>query len=111
WYATLFAHLVRLPVTFFERRYFGEIMSRFESAETIQRTLTNNFIEALLDGIISLLMLAVMFIYSAKLALVVVMSVLLYALLRNIAYRPLRGSTDEQITSMPRQQSPLIKTR
>jgi len=110
WYANLFSHLVRLPVTFFERRYFGEIMSRFESAETIQRTLTNNFIEALLDGIISLLMLAVMFIYSAKLALVVVMSVLLYALLRNIAYRPLRGSTEEQITRMARQQTHFIET-
>src|SRR5215472_12698590 len=110
WYANLFAHLVRLPVTFFEKRYFGDIMSRFESAETIQRTLTNNFIEALLDGIISVFMLAVMFLYSRKLALVVVISVVLYALLRNIAYRPLRGSTEEQITRMARQQTHFIET-
>jgi len=34
----------------FEKRYFGDIMSRFEGAEAIQRTLTNNFIEALLDA-------------------------------------------------------------
>ncbi|HEY6251784.1 MAG TPA: peptidase domain-containing ABC transporter [Candidatus Angelobacter sp.] len=110
WYANLFAHLIRLPVSFFEKRYFGDIMSRFESAENIQRTLTNNFIEALLDGIISIFMLVVMFIYSRKLAMVVVISVLLYALLRNIAYRPLRGSMEDQITRMARQQTHFIET-
>lgn len=110
WYANLFAHLIRLPVSFFEKRYFGDIMSRFESAENIQRTLTNNFIEALLDGMISIFMLVVMFIYSRELALVVVISVLLYALLRNIAYRPLRGSMEDQITRMARQQTHFIET-
>lgn len=110
WYANLFAHLVRLPVSFFEKRYFGDIMSRFDSAENIQRTLTNNFIEALLDGMISILMLGVMFIYSRKLALLVLLSVLLYALLRNIAYQRLRETMEEQIISMARQQTHFIET-
>jgi ATP-binding cassette subfamily B protein RaxB len=110
WYANLFAHLVRLPVTFFEKRYFGDIMSRFDSAENIQRTLTNNFIEALLDGIISLLMLGVMFIYSRKLAMIVFLSVLLYALLRNIAYQRLRETMEEQIVSTAKQQTHFIET-
>ncbi len=110
WYANLFAHLVRLPVSFFEKRYFGDIMSRFESAETIQRTLTNNFIEALLDGVISILMLGVMVLYSRRLAFIVLLSVLLYALLRNIAYRRLRGSMEEQIVSMAKQQTHFIET-
>lgn len=110
WYANLFAHLIRLPVSFFEKRYFGDIMSRFESAENIQRTLTNNFIEALLDGTISIFMLVVMFVYSRRLALVVMISVVLYALLRNLAYRPLRGSMEEQITRMAKQQTHFIET-
>lgn len=110
WYANLFSHLVRLPVAFFEKRYFGDIMSRFEGAEAIQRTLTNNFIEALLDGIISIFMLAVMFLYSPRLALVVLASVLLYVLLRNIAYRPLRTSMEEQIMSSAKQQTYFLET-
>jgi ATP-binding cassette subfamily B protein RaxB len=110
WYANIFSHLVRLPVSFFEKRYFGDIMSRFESAEAIQRTLTNNFIEALLDGIISIFVLAVMFFYSRKLALVVVVSVLLYAILRNVAYRPLRGVMEDQIIRMAKQQTFFIET-
>src|SRR5262245_17914903 len=110
WYTNIFSHLVRLPVSFFERRYFGDIMSRFDGAETVQRTLTNNFVEAVLDGAISVFMLAVMFIYSGKLAVIVVVTVLLYVILRNLAYRPLRGMTEEQIIRMAQQQSFFIET-
>lgn len=110
WYARIFAHLVRLPVSFFEKRYFGDIMSRFEGAEAIQRTLTNNFIEAVLDGIISIFVLAVMLFYSLKLALVVVASVALYVALRHAAYGRLRGFTEEQIIRTARQQSYFIET-
>src|SRR6266700_777413 len=110
WYAKIFSHLVRLPVSFFEKRYFGDIMSRFESAEAIQRTLTNNFIEALLDGLVSIFVLAVMFFYSRKLTLIVMISVVLYVALRNFAYLPLRRSMEEQIISLSKQQTFFIET-
>jgi ATP-binding cassette subfamily B protein RaxB len=110
WYANLFSHMVRLPVSFFEKRYFGDILSRFDGAEAIQRTLTNNFIETLLDGLISVFMLAVMFLYSRKLALVVILSVLLYLALRNFAYLPLRKAMEEQIMRLSKQQTFLIET-
>ncbi|HEY7403619.1 MAG TPA: peptidase domain-containing ABC transporter [Candidatus Angelobacter sp.] len=110
WYANLFTHMLRLPVSFFEKRYFGDIMSRFEGAEAIQRTLTNNSIEAVLDGLISVFVLGVMFLYSAKLALIVVASVALYIALRNLAYMPLRKSMEEQIIRLAKQQGFLIET-
>ncbi len=110
WYANIFSHLVRLPVSFFEKRYFGDILSRFEAAESIQRTLTNNFIESLLDGIISVSILVVMFIYSRELAVVVTLGVLLYVGLRNAAYRPLRTRTEEQIINAARQQTHFLET-
>jgi ATP-binding cassette subfamily B protein RaxB len=110
WYANLFSHLVRLPVSFFEKRYFGDILSRFDGAEAIQRTLTNNFIEALLDGLISIFVLAVMFFYSQQLALIVIGSVLLYVSLRNFAYVSLRRSMEEQIMRLSKQQTYLIET-
>jgi ATP-binding cassette subfamily B protein RaxB len=110
WYANIFSHLVRLPVSFFEKRYFGDIMSRFDGAEAIQRTLTNNFIEAVLDGIISIFVLGVMMFYSVKLALIVLTSVGLYLALRHAAYGRLRGLTEEQIISQARQQTFFIET-
>jgi ATP-binding cassette, subfamily B, bacterial CvaB/MchF/RaxB len=110
WYARLFSHLVRLPVSFFEKRTFGDIISRFEGAEAIQRTLSNNFIEALLDGVISVLVLGVMFFYSSRLALIVVGGLLIYMLLRSIAYGHLRRASEEHIINMARQQSHFIET-
>lgn len=110
WYSGLFSHLVRLPVSFFEKRYFGDILSRFEAAEAIQRTLTNNFVEALLDGIISVSILVVMFVYSTRLAVIACGSVLLYLFLRNMLYRPLRTRTEEQIINAARQQSHFLET-
>jgi ATP-binding cassette subfamily B protein RaxB len=110
WYANIFSHMVRLPVAFFEKRYFGDIMSRFEGAEAIQRTLTNNFIEAVLDGLISIFVLGVMLLYSAKLALVVLASVGLYLALRHAAYGRMRGLMEEQIISQARQQTFFIET-
>ncbi|HEX4603077.1 MAG TPA: peptidase domain-containing ABC transporter [Candidatus Angelobacter sp.] len=110
WYANLFSHLVRLPVSFFEKRYFGDILSRFDGAEAIQRTLTNNFIETVLDGLISIFVLGVMFFYSSKLALIVIVSVALYVALRNLAYLPLRQSMEDQIMRLSRQQGFMIET-
>lgn len=110
WYGNLFSHLVRLPVSFFEKRYFGDILSRFDGAEAIQRTLTNSFIETVLDGLISVFVLAVMFFYSSKLALVVVFSVLVYLTLRNFAYLPLRRAMEEQIVRLAHQQGFMIET-
>ncbi|MGE5323206.1 MAG: peptidase domain-containing ABC transporter [Actinomycetota bacterium] len=110
WYANIFSHLVRLPVSFFEKRYFGDILSRFESAESIQRTLTNNFIESLLDGIISISILVVMLIYNRELAVVVVLSVGLYVLVRNLMYGRLRTRTEEQIINSARQQTHFLET-
>src|SRR6185312_12439403 len=110
WYANIFSHLVRLPVSFFEKRYFGDILSRFEGAEAIQRTLTNNFIESLLDGIISVSILIVMFIYSRELAVLVSVTVALYVLIRNLLYRPLRTRTEEQIINSARQQTYFLET-
>ena len=110
WYANIFSHLVRLPVSFFEKRYFGDLLSRFEAAESIQRTLTNNFVESLLDGIISVSILVVMFVYSIKLAIVVGLSVVLYVIVRNLMYRPLRTRTEEQIINSARQQTYFLET-
>jgi ATP-binding cassette, subfamily B, bacterial CvaB/MchF/RaxB len=109
-YGRLFSHLLRLPVSWFEKRHFADIMSRFEGAEAIQRTLSNSFVEACLDGLVSVLALGVMLFYSRLLAAVVVGSVLLYLALRNLAYAPLRAATEKYIISLAWQQNHFIET-
>ena len=45
WHANVFAHLLRLPVPYFEKRHLGDIVSRFKSIDAIQHTVTTAFIE------------------------------------------------------------------
>src|SRR6202008_3131235 len=80
WMGNVFAHLVRLPTAFFEKRHLGDITSRFGSVRAIQNTLTTAALGALLDGIMSVVALAMMLVYAPSLAAVTVGAVLLYGL-------------------------------
>ncbi|HET9023708.1 MAG TPA: peptidase domain-containing ABC transporter, partial [Burkholderiaceae bacterium] len=110
WNASLFAHLLHLPVAWFERRQVGDVVSRFGSVATLQRTLTTSFIEALLDGLMATATLALMLVYSQALALIAVAAALLYALIRWAAYRPLRLATEEQVVLAARAESLFIES-
>lgn len=97
WTANLFSHLLRLPMSFFEKRHLGDITSRFGALGAVRGTLTNGAISAVLDGVMALATLALMIIYSARLTLVAVAALLLYAAIRFIAYRPFRAASEERI--------------
>ena len=106
----LFRQLLKLPISFFERRHLGDIVSRFESLSVIQRTLTTSFLEAVVDGVMTIITLAVMVAYSGKLALIVAGAAVLYGVLRLALYRPLRQASEEQIVRLAKQQSNFLET-
>ncbi len=97
WLSNVFAHLMRLPVVWFEKRHTGDVMSRFGAIQQIQQTLTTSFIEVVLDGLLVVLTLAMMAFYSLKLTAIAMVGVGLYALLRWVFFRPLRDATEESI--------------
>lgn len=110
WRANVFTHLVSLPVQYFEKRHIGDVVSRFSSVDIIQRTLTTTFVEALLDGVMTILTLVMMFIYSPTLAWVAVAAMALYGIGRWAWYRPLRNATEEQIIHAAKQQTHFLET-
>ncbi len=110
WLGNVFAHLMRLPVAWFERRHTGDIWSRFGAVQQIQKTLTTSFIEALLDGLLVVLTLVMMVIYSVKLTLVALGAVALYALLRWAFFRPLRDATEEALVHEAKQSSHFLES-
>lgn len=97
WLNNVFAHLMRLPVDWFEKRHTGDVLSRFGAVQEIQKTLTTSFIEAVLDGALVIVTLTMMFIYSATLSFIALGCVAVYALLRWAFFRPLRDATEEAI--------------
>jgi len=107
---TLFGQLLRLPLSWFEKRHIGDIFSRFKSVDAIQRTLTLAFVETLIDGVMVALTLAVMFWYSGLLTAIVVAAALAYGLVRWIFYGPQRRALDEQIAHEAKSNTHFIET-
>ena len=110
WHANVFAHLLRLPLPYFEKRHLGDLVSRFRSIDAIQRTVTTAFIEAIVDGGMASLLLVVMLCYSPLLAGVCLAATALYAGARWLAHGPLRDARHEQIAATATQDSHFIET-
>jgi ATP-binding cassette, subfamily B, bacterial CvaB/MchF/RaxB len=91
WISNVFAHLIRLPVTYFERRHLGDVVTRFESVHQIQQTLTTSFIEGVLDGLLGIVMLVIIFVYSPTLAWVVIAALGLQGIISWISFAPCAG--------------------
>lgn len=108
--ARLFHHLVRLPLSFFEKRHIGDIVSRFGSIEPIRNMLAEGLITGLIDGLMSVLMLALMFTYSVQLGFVVLFAFALYAALRLALFRMFRQRNEAAIHSKADENSTFIET-
>jgi ATP-binding cassette subfamily B protein RaxB len=110
WLSNVFAHLLRLPVAWFEKRHTGDVWSRFGAVQQMQRTLTTSFIEALLDGLLVVVTLAVMLVYSARLSTIALGAVAAYALLRWAFFRPLRDATEEALVHDAKKSSHFLES-
>jgi len=110
WLGNAFAHLMRLPLPYFEKRHLGDIVSRFGSIQTIQRSLTTQFVEAVIDGLLVVGTLTVMLLYSVQLTAVAGLAVALYVLLRWSIHRSLREATSEQIVHAAKQQTHFLES-
>lgn len=106
----LFAHLLRLPADYFSKRHLGDIVSRFGSLGQIRDQLTTGLVTTVLDGIMALLMLIVMALYSPTLTLVVVGCVAAFALLRLVTYRHLAQLNTEQLQNQAKEQSHFMES-
>ncbi len=110
WMGNVFAHLLKLPLDFFEKRHLGDITSRMSSVQAIQKTLTTTFVESIIDGLMAVVTLGLMLFYSWKLALVTLLAVVLYLGIRAIAYRPVRDRTEQQLVASAKQQTHLLES-
>ena len=110
WSSNLCAHLLGLPLNYFEERHVGDILSRFGSISTIQSTLTGRFISSIFDGVMALVTLGVIFTYNATLTFVVIGLFMLYALIRWISFEPFRQANEDQLMASAVVQSQLLES-
>jgi len=110
WLLNVFTHLLRLPVAWFEKRHAGDIWSRFSAVQQIQKALTTSFVEALLDGLMVVLTLAMMALYSVPLTMLALAAVVFYGLLRLALLRRQREATEEALVHESRQASHFLES-
>lgn len=108
--ANLFHHLVRLPLSYFEKRHMGDVVSRFGSLGQIRTLLSSTIIETIIDGLMALVTLAMIMLYNITLALVVLSAVALYALLRALTFRSLRAVSEQEIVARAEESSNFMET-
>ncbi|WP_193200056.1 peptidase domain-containing ABC transporter [Nostoc sp. MG11] len=91
-------HTFRLPLRFFESRYVGDIISRVQENRKIQSFLTGEALSIFLDLLTVFIYVGLMFWYSWKLALLVLVAVPPFVLIALIA-TPLFQRVSRQIFS------------
>ncbi|WP_419149435.1 peptidase domain-containing ABC transporter [Pseudoalteromonas 'SMAR'] len=108
--ANLFHHLVRLPISYFEKRHMGDVVSRFGSLQQVKQLLTTGVIEAIIDGLMAVITLAMIFFYSPMLSAVVLVAVIAYAIIRILMYRPFRNISEQEIMARAEENSNFMET-
>ncbi|MFN3879306.1 MAG: peptidase domain-containing ABC transporter [Brevundimonas sp.] len=103
-------HLLRLPPSFFDKRHVGDVMSRLSSAASVQETLARGLLSSGIDGVMSVVALAIMFLYAPVLAWIVVGATLFTAATAAILYGPMRRASEARLAEVAREQTYLMET-
>src|SRR5476649_1117064 len=110
WQSGLFIHLLRLPLSYFERRKLGDIQSRFGSLDTLRSTFTTSIVGAIMDGIMIIGVLVMMMLYGGWLTWLVIAFTALYVLLRLLTYTYYRQLSEESLVRRARAGSYFMDT-
>ncbi|MBW4631130.1 MAG: peptidase domain-containing ABC transporter [Iphinoe sp. HA4291-MV1] len=102
-------HTLRLPLSFFESRYVGDIISRVQENRKIQRFLSGEALSILLDLLTVFIYVGLMFWYSWKMALLALVVIPPFFLLALIATPFLQKISREIFHAVAKESSYLIE--
>ncbi len=108
--ASLFRHLVALPLSYFESRRVGDSVARVRELENIRQFLTSNAVTLVIDLFFTLVFFAVMYLYSPMLTLIVALTIPVYVTISLFVTPPLRAKLDEKFKRGAENQSFLVET-
>lgn len=108
--ASLYRHMLNLPLGYFETRRVGDTIARVRELETIREFLTGPALSVGLDLLFTIVFLGVMYLYSPILTLIVALSLPLYMLITFIVVPPLRRRLDEKFNRGADSQAFLVES-
>jgi ATP-binding cassette subfamily B protein RaxB len=110
WKSSVLAHMVRLPLAWFQTRHLGDVVSKFHATDAITGALNTMFVESMFDGVMSFVTLGLMAAYSWKLCLIAAAIMLIYGGFRALQVLPYRRAIEESIITGARLESHLMET-
>lgn len=100
-----FHHLIRLPLSYFEKRQMGDIISRFSALENIKQLVTREMIIVVVDGVFSLVTLVLLYSYSPFLCALALVAIGLFCVLRGVSIGQEKTLREEALVASAKQQT------
>ncbi|RFB77943.1 type I secretion system permease/ATPase [Methylovirgula sp. 4M-Z18] len=108
--ARLFEHLLSLPISFFETRAAGVIVTRAREIENVRRFLTGKSLPSVIDLTFVLLYIAVLFLYSQSLTFIVLATWPLYIFIGAVIRPAFRRKTKDKFRKWANSQQLLVES-
>ncbi|RYZ87745.1 MAG: peptidase domain-containing ABC transporter, partial [Proteobacteria bacterium] len=108
--SSVFSKLLMLPMKFFSSRHIGDVVSRFGSLEQIKSFLTQGLVEVGVDGVMTIMMLLFMMIYSVPLGFIAIGTIVVYGTIRYFSIATVKRLSEEAIVSQAKEQSNFMET-
>lgn len=90
-------HILKLPLEFFEKRHKGDLQSKFQAIDHIQKKISTDFVNTVLDGFMICINFFIMSVYSPLLTALVACALLICLGFRYASYHQLRKQTEASI--------------
>ena len=108
--AKVYRHLLSLPFRYFETRKVGNIIARVRELENLRQFMTNISLTVLLDTVFSVVFIAIMWVYSGYLTLIVLAIVFVIALISFVATPMIKERLDDKFQKGAANQSFLVES-
>ena len=108
--AKLFRHLLALPIAYFQARRVGDSVARIRELENIRNFLTSSALTLAIDLVFTVVFLAVMYIYSPLLTIIVMASIPFYVGISMFATPLFRERLSEKFSRGAENQAFLVES-
>ena len=108
--ARVFHRLMKLPISYFQKRELGDIQHRVQSINQIQMFISQTAPRLVLDVIFSILIIIIMIAYEPVLTSVILLAILIYTLFRVVTYGWVLRAAGDLIVAEANNQTELLET-
>ena len=106
----IFAHLLRLPLSYFETQTTGAIVSRLRELETIRAFLTGQSVTSVMDMLLAVVFVPVLVAYSPQLTLIIAAAFTIHIAVAGSMRSRLRDKIQQKFTAGVRNQQFLVES-